>query len=188
MADIRETRRRLVTALIVLLVLDVAAVAVLVSPIGTQSTSRQVELAQLQRDLQVKTAENAPLQGIDKKVDEAKQQVNTFFASRLPSRYSQIAEELGKIAQENKVQFSTVHYVTEDTDIKNTSRVMVDASLAGDYAQVVKFVNALERSKTLFLVDGITLGQEGATAGSGGGGVRLSIKLETFMSTGASTT
>ena len=99
-----------------------------------------------------------------------------------------VEQRLGRIAQENKVQFSTVHYVTEDTDIKNTSRVMIDASLAGDYAQVVKFVNALERSKTLFLVDGITLGQEGANAGGGGGGVRLSIKLETVMSTGAPTT
>src|ERR1700759_3521189 len=101
MADIRETRRRMVTALIVLVVLDVAAVAGLLSPIGTHYGQRQTDVAQLQRDLQAKTAEVAPLQGIDKKVEEAKQQVNQFFADRLPSRYSQIADELIKIAAEN---------------------------------------------------------------------------------------
>jgi len=180
MADIRDTRRKVTTALVVLVVLDLAALGILLSPIGAQG-QRQQQVAQMQRELQVRTAEVAPLQGIDKKVEEAKQQVNTFFASRLPSRYSQIADELGKIAQENHVQFATVHYVTEDTDLKDTSRVVMDASLAGDYTNVVKFINAMERSKTLFLVDGVTLGQESA----GGGGVRLSIRLETYMETGA---
>jgi type IV pilus assembly protein PilO len=184
MADIRDTRRKMMTALIVLVVLDVAALGVLLSPIGTQSGNRQMQVGQMQRELQARTAEVAPLQGIDKKVEEAKKQVNDFFATRLPSRYSQIADELGKIAQENHVQFATVHYTTEDTDIKDTSRVLVDASLAGDYAQVVKFINALERSKTLFLVDGVSLGQES----TGGGAVRLSIKLETYMNSGAPAT
>lgn len=180
MADIRDTRRKVMTALVVLVVLDVAALGILLSPIGAQGSTQQ-KVAQMQRELQARTAEVAPLQGIDKKVEEAKQQVNSFFASRLPSRYSQIADEVGKIAQENHVQFATVHYATEDTDLKDTSRVVMEASLAGDYANVVKFINALERSKTLFLVDGVTLGQESA----GGGGVRLSIRLETYMNTGA---
>jgi type IV pilus assembly protein PilO len=180
MAEIRETRRKVMTALVVLVLLDLAALGILLSPIGAQG-QRQQQVAQLQRDLQARTAEVAPLQGIDTKVEEAKQQVNSFFAGRLPTRYSQIADELGKIAQENHVQFATVNYTTEDTDLKDASRVVMDASLAGDYANVVKFINALERSKTLFLVDGVTLGQESA----GGGGVRLSIRLETYMNTGA---
>ena len=187
MADIRSTRRKLVTAVVVLLVLDAIALAILLSPIGTQSSSRQLQVAQLQHDLQAKTAEVAPLQGIDKKVEEAKEQVNGFFATRLPSRYSQIADELIKLAADNHVQFATVHYTTEDTDIKNTSRVLMDGSVAGDYSNVVKFINALERSKTLFLVDGITLGQE-SSSGPTAGGVRLSIKVETYMSTGAAST
>src|SRR5689334_699679 len=101
MADIRDTRRKFMTALIVLVVLSLASLGILLSPIGTQSSSRQMQVAQMQRELQARTAEVAPLQGIDKKVEEAKKQVNDFFAKRLPNRYSQIADELGKIAQEN---------------------------------------------------------------------------------------
>ena len=114
--------------------------------------------------------------------------MNGFFANRLPTRYSQIADELGKIAQENHVQFATVHYNTEDTDLKNTYRVTMDASLAGDYSQVMHFINALERSKMVFLVNGVSLGQESGPNGVGGsGGVRLSIRLETYMSAGGPT-
>jgi Tfp pilus assembly protein PilO len=183
MADIRETRRRVMTALVVLIVLDVAAVAVLLSPIGMQKSRNQMQIAELQRDLQQKTKEVAPLQGIDKKVEEAKQQVNDFFATRMPTRYSQIADELTRLAKENHVDLSTVHYGMEDTDLNDTRRVVMDASLAGDYTQVVRFINALERSKMLFLVDGITLGEEQRTSGA----VRLSIKLETYMKAGAPT-
>jgi type IV pilus assembly protein PilO len=183
MADIRDTRRKMLTALIVLLVFDVAAVAVLLSPIGTQRSHKQMELAQLQRDLQTKTHEVAPLQGIDEKVEQAKQEVTDFFATRLPGRYSQIADELGRIAQENHVQFATVRYTTQETELPDTRQVLVDTSLAGDYAQVMKFINALERSKMMFLVDAVTLGEEQRGAGS----VRLSIRLETYMKAGAPT-
>lgn len=183
MADIRETRRRVMTALVVLIVLDVVAAGILISPIGRQRSEKQMEVAQLQRDLQEKTKEVAPLQGIDKKVEEAKQQVNDFFAKRLPTRYSQIAEETIRLAQENHVELSSVRYGMEDTDLNDTRRVVMDASLAGDYTQVVRFINALERSKMLFLVDGITLGEEARSSGA----VRLSIKLETYMKAGAPT-
>jgi Tfp pilus assembly protein PilO len=183
MADIRETRRRVMIALVVLIVLDVAAAGVLLSPIGMHRTDRQMQVAQLQHDLQEKTKEVAPLQGIDKKVEDAKQQVNDFFATRLPNRYSQIGAELIKLAQENHVDLSTVRYGMEDTDLSDTRRVVMDASVAGDYSQVVRFINALERSKMLFLVDGITLGEEQRTSGA----VRLSIKLETYMKAGAPT-
>lgn len=178
MADIRETRRKLIIALVVLLVLDVGAVAVLLSPIGTARSVQQQELAQLQSELQTKTREVAPLQGIDQKVDEAKQQVHSFFDNRLPSHYSQIVDELGKIAQASHVQFSNVRYSTEDTDIRDVRRVAMEGNLAGDYTQVVRFINALERSKMLFLVDAVTLGEEQ------GGNVRLTIRLETYMKAG----
>jgi Tfp pilus assembly protein PilO len=179
MADIRDTRRKVVTALVVLLVIDLAAVGILVSPIGRHRTERQQQLRQLQTELQTKTREVAPLQGIDKKVQDAKQQVTSFMSNRLPTRYSEIADELGKTAQANNVQFTNVRYATEDTDLNDVKRVMLDATVAGNYKQVVKFINALERSKVVFLVDSVTLNQEQQQQQPGF--VRLTLRLETYM-------
>jgi hypothetical protein len=56
--------------------------------------------------------------------------------------------------------------------------VRIDATLSGGYVQEVKFINALERQKPFFIVDGILLGE------TQGGDVRLGVTLETFVKTG----
>jgi type IV pilus assembly protein PilO len=45
--------------------------------------------------------------------------------------------------------------------------------------QLVRFVNALERDQLFFLVDSVVLG------GEQGGIVKLQLKLETYLKTGA---
>jgi hypothetical protein len=44
----------------------------------------------------------------------------------------------------------------------------------------VKFINALERSKLFFLIDGVTLVEQQ-------GNVRLQLKVETYLRNGAAT-
>ena len=58
-------------------------------------------------------------------------------------------------------------------------RVEIEADLAGDYLQLVRFINALERDHLFFLVDSVVLG------GEQGGVVKLQLKLETYLKTGA---
>ena len=38
-------------------------------------------------------------------------------------------------------------------------RVEIDADLAGDYLQLVRFINALERDQVFFLVDSVCLAE-----------------------------
>ena len=51
------------------------------------------------------------------------------------------------------------------------------AEVSGDYLQLVRFVNALERNKIFFMVDELELGNEQS------GTVKLQIKLETYLRT-----
>ena len=51
----------------------------------------------------------------------------------------------------------------------------VDASLSGDYRQLVQFINSLERDKMFFLINGVTLtGQQVGTVG-------LRLRLTTYL-------
>ena len=51
----------------------------------------------------------------------------------------------------------------------------LDASLTGEYAPLMHFINGLERSKTFFLISGLTLtGQQGGT-------VNLRLRLNTYL-------
>jgi type IV pilus assembly protein PilO len=53
--------------------------------------------------------------------------------------------------------------------------VEVEAELSGDYLQLVRFINALERNRLFFIVDDLQLGSEQ------NGIVKLQIKVETYL-------
>jgi hypothetical protein len=57
--------------------------------------------------------------------------------------------------------------------------VDIDMSVTGDYAQEMRFVNAVERAKTFFVIDSVELGA------AQGGEVQLKLKLQTYLKTGA---
>jgi type IV pilus assembly protein PilO len=178
MPDIKDTRRRFLLLVIVLACLSVAAAALLISPIGRGARLADQRITDLQRVLGAKTREVAPLTGIDQKVDTAKQQIDSFYRDRLPGSYSSISEELGRIAAANNVQFSTGHYKSDNSDTPDgLTRVQVEATIAGDYLQIVKFINSLERDKTFFLINSVSVGQSQA------GTVQLQIQLETYLRT-----
>ena len=54
---------------------------------------------------------------------------------------------------------------------------MIEAGLSGDYLQLVRFINSLERDQVFFLVNSVVLG------GEQNGVVRLDLKMETFLKT-----
>ncbi len=73
MPDLRATRHKVKFALGGLALLDVAAVILYFSPLVGTGTSRRNQLLLQWRELQQKTQEVQPLQGLDKKIPVAQQ-------------------------------------------------------------------------------------------------------------------
>jgi type IV pilus assembly protein PilO len=176
MPNLQRTRGRLKSVLIALLCIDLVALVVLVSPVGH---SRQEEIRTLEGQLQGKTKQVAPLRGLDKKVIEAKQEITDFYQQRLPGEYSQIYDELGNLASANGAKLTQAKYHQEDSEAVGLRPVSIDAVLSGDYVHVVRFINALERDKLLFIVNSIQLGD------AQGGTVKLQLKMQTYLKGGA---
>lgn len=184
--NVPEARRRLLIVLLVLLVLDIGAVALLLSPIGRSRDMRTDEYNRVRVELSNKRREALPARDMDKKLETAREQVDAFYKDRLPQRYSDMSEQLGKLATANHVQIASINYEASDKEQKKgdetpagLTRVQLDALLTGDYVNEMKFINALERSKLLFVVDSVSLGE------FQGGNVRLQVHFETFIRTGA---
>jgi len=176
MANLQGTRARLKTVLIALLCVDLVALIMLVSPLGH---SRQVEIRTLEAQLQGKTKQVLPLRGLDKKVLEAKQEIADFYQERLPGEYSQIYDELGNLATANGAKLTQAKYHKEESEAIGLRPISIDAVLSGDYVHVVRFINALERDKLLFIVNSIQLGD------AQGGTVKLQLKMQTYLKGGA---
>lgn len=179
MADLQDARRKLKIAIGVMLALDLAAAVVLFSPLVGSAESRRFQKNSLAAELTKKNREVQPLRGMDKKVDLAKKQIPQFYAERFAARDSDIAEELGKIASQNGVKIQQAKYKQEDAETGGIIPVEIQGSFSGDYLQLVRFINSLERSKLFITVDGVDLGSEGA------GPVRLQVTMHSYLRSGA---
>jgi hypothetical protein len=175
MADLNKTRSRLKIAIGVLLALDVAAGAALLTTWAGREDLRHAQMRQLWLDL--KARQSAPWRGLDKKIPVAQKQIESFYRDRLPAGYSEISNTLYRIASQSGVQVSSDKYKQEDSEIQDLPRIEVDADVSGDYLALMRFINSVERSKVFFIVDALDLG------GEQGGGVRLHIKFETYLRT-----
>ncbi len=175
MPDLGARRRALQAVLIILAVLDLAALVYLVSPLSRSRAKRQEERDQVQQQLQVRQRETAPLKNIDQKLADARKQIADFYAQRIPGEYSAITEQIGKDAKENNVRISLAKYGTEDAEIPGLQRVKIEAGIDGDYVNIVKFINTLERDKMFFIIDSVALTEQQ------GGTVKLIVKLETYL-------
>jgi len=179
MPDLRQTRKKIKTALAILVAVDIAAVIVLFSPLVGSTESRRQELNQLWSELQIKTSQVQPLKNLDKKVIIANKQITDFYKKRFPSEDSQIATEFGKLAVANGVTIEQARYRVQDEETDHLYPVEMEASLSGSYVSLAKFINALERNDMFFLISGISLGGEQK------GPIRLQMKLETYLKAGA---
>jgi type IV pilus assembly protein PilO len=178
MASIRETRKKLMPVVIALVVLDLACVGFIFSPAGRSRHARQREYAKMREQVFAKQEEVLPTRGINQKLTQASHDITGFYDARFPSEYSAVSAEVGKLASDTGVRLSGVKYEEKDAPIQGIHKLNMEITLSGDYLQEVKFINALERDKTFFLIDGIALGEQQ-------GNVRLQVKLETYMRGGA---
>jgi Tfp pilus assembly protein PilO len=179
MPDFGNSRRKLKIAIGAMLAADVVAMGVLFSPLVGSADSRKLQLNQLQVELQRKTREVEPLRGMDKKIVLAKDQIGGFYKGRFAAKDSDLLSELGKLATENGVRIQQARYKEEEAESSGVIPVEIVESFSGDYLQLVRFINTLERSKMFFEVDGVEL------AGESSGPVKLQITMHSYLRSGA---
>jgi type IV pilus assembly protein PilO len=133
-----------------------------------------------QQKVVMRTAEIAkkPLEGLDAKLTQATADADKFSVKRLPFAYSEVAAELGALAKKQNVKLTRVQYAESpvlEGGAGALTEVRMDASLSGDYRQLVLFINGLERDKLFYLIEGVTLtGQQSGTVG-------LRVRLTTYL-------
>jgi Tfp pilus assembly protein PilO len=179
MASLNQARNRFFIALIVLLVVDAAALGFLFTPWGRPPEQREAEYNRLRAEWQQKRRESQPLVGMPEKLQRANKDADALLTGRVADQSSQISNELGKLAAEDHVMLERAQYETKDAELPGIERIVVKASLSADYLQLMKFINALERSKLLTVLDSIKLNEQQ------GGIVRVEMVIESYAKAGS---
>jgi type IV pilus assembly protein PilO len=140
------------------------------------ATSGSSTDALLTKQVQLKALdlETAPLRGLDKKVALSRSQIEEFYAKRIPPNYSSISTRVGELEVNSGVRLSRMQY-TQGPPGSDLTEITLDAGISGEYPQIMRFVNDLERDKTFFVIRAMALTSQQ------GGLVNLRLRVSTWL-------
>ena len=178
MGDLQQVRKKFITAAAVLLLASVALLVYRLWP-GSSHSIQQAQEAELRQKIALLNHEIS----LRKSSDPAKiqQDLNRFYNENIATRGSEISKQLEKLLQDKGVTAQSIVYpaVTDKPPLPGVQFVKVETVVTGDYANIARFINAVEQSKMLFLIDKIGLsGQQEK------GSVSLAITFVTFLREG----
>ena len=131
-------------------------------------------LAGKQVELKALDMETAPLRGLDKRVEESRAQIKTFYAKRIPPNYSTISARVGELQVKSGVRLSRLQY-TQGPPGSDLTEISMDAGISGAYPEIMRFVNGLERDQNFFVIRTMAL------TGQQGGLVNLRLRVSTWL-------
>ncbi len=91
--------------------------------------------------------------------------------------YSRVEADLSAIASKAGVKTPGFGFKQKDLQERGVEEISITTSVTADYPQVMDFINGLERSKNLYLLDSLHLASVSA------GGIRLELTLHTYFRT-----
>lgn len=138
------------------------------------SSNSDNALAGKQIQLKALELQTAPLRGLDKRVGLSRTQMQTFYGKRIPTTYSSISNRIGELEVASGVRLSRIQY-SQGPSGPDLTEIAIDSTVSGDYPQIMKFINSLERDQTFFLIRAMAL------AGQQGGQVNLRLNFSTWM-------
>jgi len=104
--------------------------------------------------------------------------VQYFLPRRLTS--STILDELSDVAQKSKMRPKEMSLGTEAVKgSDNFSMMQISANFEGKYEDVLQFINLLDKSKRLLIIEGLN-----ATPEQGSNLLNVNVKLDTFVTEG----
>lgn len=106
------------------------------------------------------------------------------FEKSLPpasAGYSSVLGEIGELARKSGLRVDTLGFKPKDVANQPFTEIQIEAAVTGNYPSVARFVNSLQRSSGLFIVDEMNLAAENQPAASHQ--LRVSLHMRTYFRT-----
>src|SRR5262245_26499082 len=173
-------RRIILAGLVILLLGDLALAAyswhtanTLKRPMASlQADERKLKLFQIDVDNADRIRHDLPTTVAD---------CDRFEASLLPANTgnSAITAELDDLSRKAGLQIQSLIFRHKELVGRNLTQVELEVSVNGSYADIVRFMNSLQRSKNPYAVDAVTL-QTGGTQNAPND-LHIALHVKTFL-------
>ena len=178
--DIRQNGRRIITALLLLLALNVLAYAFLVRPKIRDYTMLEEQSLPRRKALAERKAEVEAREGYLRALEQAQVDLKTLrgdVLSTRPVRMVQVNQMLALMAEQYKIQLETVQYENTQLEDEGIERYAMVVPLIGGYANLRRFIQAIEDSDEFLVIERVAIDR----ARDGGVMLQLNITLATYF-------
>ena len=94
--------------------------------------------------------------------------------------YSIISQELDGYAHDAHIVMDDIHFREKEVPGRNVSEVNVESTITGDYNAIVQFLNHIQRSKNIYIVDGLDVDSQNVSQAAPGS-LRVGLHLRTYF-------
>ncbi|MBI1951849.1 MAG: hypothetical protein HYS34_10880 [Acidobacteria bacterium] len=178
--DLRENLGRVGAVLGVLLLLNLGFYLFFNLPRLRALQSLEDRRNTAARDLRATTARVESMQGLLARYDEETRRLDDFYENLLGTqmdRMTAIQKEVRSIATEFHIDPEAIDYHPEEIEGAGLTLFQITIPLIGGYPNLRQFINRIESSKHLLLVDSVEL----TGAREGGAMLSLTIKISTVF-------
>jgi Tfp pilus assembly protein PilO len=92
--------------------------------------------------------------------------------------YSSVTADLGAISKKAALRIDDLTFKQKELANRKVTEVSIDATVTGEYKNIVEFLNGLQRSKNIYQVDSLSLASEVQTSASA---LRISLHMKTYF-------
>ncbi len=179
--NFREPQVLVRAALGVLLLANLVAAVFAFHLIGDSPAEVNAQLTAIQNTMRSSQQHLNRSRTLTGNMNKSREEGNTFLASYLTSRkhtYSTIDGEINKLASDAGMKVGDLNYAIPDPIEGSTDldTLIITGNFEGSYAQLVKFVNLLDRSPKFLLIEGMQVAPQPK-----GDALNVTIKLDMFV-------
>jgi hypothetical protein len=181
MRDFTLQRKLIIGGLAVLLLAD-GALAYLSMKMAVPRNVREKTIATQNREAALIRGDIERARSIQREMPEVLKQFDEFEGTLLPSSkgYSVLSQEMAEYAKASHVMVEDVKFKEKDVEKRNLSEVIIESTVSGDYNGIVVFLNHLQRSKNVYIVDDLAVDSQNQQQGPPGS-LRVNLHVRTYF-------
>lgn len=180
-------RRLIIGALAVLLLADVG-LATLSWRLASTPRPTEQQLAQEAQQVKLLKGDIERVELIRKDLPKTVSDFNRFQDSLLPAStgYSTVSAEVDDLARKAGLRMQGMSFHQTALKDRPLSDIEIETQVEGNYTSVVKFLNGLQRSQDVYVVDSLALASQqsqqnnGATPGPERA-IRVNVRMHTYF-------
>lgn len=180
--NLKDPRILVRAGLGVLVVANIAAALMVFKPWGGSAEDLALQQANLQQQLTSMQARLERTKSLVTKAEHAREEGDDFLAEYTTERrtiFSTIFAELERVAHEAGIQPRPSSYELEPVEGSDTLYQMnISAAYEGSYANLIKFVNLLDKSPRFLIIESLMAAPQQSNTGDL---LSVSIKVDTFV-------